>query len=243
MSTLSICTICQDEEEPIRWYLESCKHTYSILGDKLKEIVLVDGGSIDNTIDVIREYQKDLPIVLKRRAWDYTQAQQNFALDFCSGDYVFTPDADMTWTTNFPNIFLSNYFDIASYWDFILLFTIKDAYHFFKKWHISSNMRLHKRGPKWTRKYHVQLEGQGHGIPIVRDIALFENSCRIKNEAALLNRGQKRQYCVEDMVAEGMGPGSADRFLITSKTPDSEIGLISEYSKTLADLILPTTNG
>jgi len=244
MSTLSVATICQDEEEPIKWYLESCKHLFFILQDKLKEIVLVDGGSKDNTIDVIKEYQKDIPVLkLYERKWDYTAAQQNFGLEHCTGDYVFTPDADMTWTINFPEMFLSGYFDRSNFWDFHMLFTVRDAYHFFHKWNRGVNMRLHRRGPKWIRKYHVKLEGQTQGIPVCNGVVIFENSCRIKNDEALMWRGQRRQYCKEDMAKEGAGPGPIDRFYNAAHAPDSEIAHINIYSPKIVDLILPSTNG
>jgi len=243
MSTLSIATIVQDEEIPIKWYLECCKHTFSIMKDNLKEIVLVDGGSQDNTVNIIKEYQKELPIILLERKWDYTANQQNFGLEHCTGDYVFTPDADMTWTNNLSDIFLSNYFDRAKYWDFMLLFTVKDAYHYFKKWPIGPNMRMHKRGPKWQRKYHVTLEGQTQGIPVCKDVVIFENSCRIKDDKALLWRGERRQVCRKDMEDEGAGPGPSDRFYLAAHSSDSEIGHINEYNSNLGNLILPSTNG
>jgi len=241
--TLSICTICQDEEEPIRWFLESCKHTFSVLGDDLKEIVLVDGGSKDKTIDIIKEYQKDLPIILLEREWDYPAAQMNHGLKHCRGDYVFTPDADMTWTTNFPRLFKDNYFQRGDFWDFPLLFTGKDAYHFFHKWPRGVNIRMHKRGPKWTRKYHVLLDGQKPGIPVCRAVTIFENSCRIKNDSALMHRGERRQKDKEGMSEEGGHPGDPDRFYGAAHSAETETQLISEFNKAIADLILPSTNG
>jgi glycosyltransferase involved in cell wall biosynthesis len=244
MSTLSIATICQDEEEPIKWYLEACKHTFNVMQDKLKEIVIVDGGSKDNTIDIIKEYQKEIPVIkLIERPWDYTAAQMNHGLEHCTGDYVFTPDADMTWSANLPNVFLTGYFDRSIYWDFLLIFTARDAYHYFKKWPIGPNIRMHKRGLKWTRKYHVSLEGQHPGIPVAENIIVFENSCRIKNDDALRWRGERRQGCLVDMAAEGASPGPPDRFYGAAHCSDDEIGLISDYNRTIASLILPNTNG
>lgn len=244
MSTLSVVTICQDEEEPIKWYLESCKHLSSVLKDNLKEIVLIDGGSKDSTIEVIKKYQKEISqLILLERPWDYTAAQQNFGLSYCTGDFIFTPDADMTWTVNFPEIFLSGYFESANYWDFHMLFTARDAYHFFHKWNRGINMRLHKRGPKWIRKYHVKLEGQTQGIPVCKDVVIFENSCRIKNDAALKHRGERRQSCKDDMIKEGASPGPSNRFYNAAHSPDSEIAHINTYNQKIADLILSTTNG
>ena len=241
--TLSIATPCQDEEDPIKWYLESCKHMYSVLRENLSEIVLVDGGSKDNTIDIIKEYQKELPIKLLERPFDYPVNQQNFALEHCTGDFVFTPDADMTWTTNLPALFLTDYFNTGNYWDFLMLFTARDAYHYFWKWPLGVNMRMHRRGPKWIRKYHVNLEGQTSGIPVCRDVVIFENSCRIKNEAALLNRGERRQIHTLGMEEEGAGPGSSDRFLGASKVPDEDIRAIWDFNAAIHNNILPNTDG
>lgn len=235
MSTLSVCTICQDEEEPIKWYLEACKHLAENC-PSLNEVVLIDGGSKDNTIDVINSYKDKVPIKLLERPFDYTGAQQNFGLEHCTGDFVYTPDADMTWTSNFPAIFNNGFFDKMNYCDFPMIYTAKDAYHWFHKWSNGVNMRLHKRGPKWIRKFHVNLEGQTGGLPVCGRVTIFENSCRISSEEALLNRGQRRQWCADEMHEEGIGPGSADRFLYAAKGTE-----YIEVSPALRALIIPCT--
>lgn len=241
--SLSVCTICQDEEEPIKWYLEYIVFLSSVLKDSLREIVLVDGGSKDNTVDVINFYKDKAPIKLFERKWDYTAAQQNFGLSHCTGDFVFTLDADMTATTNFPHLFLSGYYNRSPFWDFRMLFAAKDAYHFFHKWNRGVNMRLHRRGPKWIRKYHVKLEGQNQGLPVSKDVVIFENSCRIKNDEALKWRGERRQICKEDMEKEGASPGPPNRFYSAAHAPDSEVAHLSTYDPKIIDLILPSTNG
>jgi glycosyltransferase involved in cell wall biosynthesis len=213
MSTLSICTVCQDEEEPIRWYLECCKRLYEDLGDSLREVVLVDGGSKDNTIDVINSYKDTIPIKLLERPWDYTVAQTNYGLSFCTGDFTFLPDADMTWTSNFADVFKSGKFSGSPYWDFRLLFTAIDANHYFT-WSGGPTTRLTKGGIKCKtdRKYHWSLEGRVGGVPVCEEVYMFENSCRITNYDALMNRGIRRQVCNDDMLAEGAPPGPPDRF-------------------------------
>ena len=240
MSTLSICTIAQDEEEPIRWYLEACLYTSQVLQKDLKEIVVVDGGSKDKTLQVLKEYESKMPLIVLERPFDTTREQQNFALDHCTGDFVFTPDADMTWTSNFPFIFMAGMFDNAPFWDFPMLFTGKDAYHYFHRWPQGVNMRLHRRGPRWHRQFHVQLEGQTGGLPVCSDVVIFENSCRIKNDEALMWRGQRRQIYDAAMAAEGAAPGPADRFYGAAHAPESEFAPIPQW---IAQLILPSTNG
>jgi glycosyltransferase involved in cell wall biosynthesis len=241
MSTLSVCTICQDEEEPIRWYLECCAHLAAHLPD-FREVVLVDGGSQDRTLSIVQEYSTRVPIVLLQRPFDCTRDQQNAGLDLCTGDFVFTPDADMTWTTNFPEVFQSGVFERSSYWDFSMFFTAKDAYHYFD-WPRGVNMRLHRRGPRWKaeRKFHVQLEGQYSGLPICSSVVLFENSCRIKDKHALWRRGERRQRFQAEMEAEGGGPGSPDRFYRAVYEADPKS--IVELPPAVRDLVLGSTNG
>lgn len=243
--SLSVVTICQDEEEPIKWYLEAVTYLSENIGNLLREVIIVDGGSRDNTIDVINSYKNKAPIKLFERKWDYTAAQMNFGLEksVSNSSHIFTPDADMTWTSNLGTVFSSGYFKSQNFTDFLLIFTARDAYHYFKKWPIGPNIRMHRRGPKWTRKYHVSLEGQHPGIPVAENIIVFENSCRIKNDEALKWRGERRQVCKADMEAEGASPGPPNRFYGAAHCPESEIGLISDYNRTIASLILPSTNG
>ena len=242
MNTLSVCTIAQDEEEPIKWYLEYFAFVAASLGDDLREVVIVDGGSKDNTVDVIKSYQDRIPIKLLERPYDCTREQQNFGLDHCTGDFVFGLDADMTATTNFPDMFKSGRFEQGAYWDFPMRFVAKDAYHWFYKWPCGVNMRLWKRGPKWKqeRKFHVQLEGQTQGIPVCGEVVVFENSCRIKNDKALMWRGERRQIYDAEMSLEGAPPGPANRFWGAAHAPDSEIALLESH---ILAMILPTTNG
>lgn len=246
--SVSIMTIMQDEEEPIRWYLESCAHLAANFPD-LKEVVLVDGGSKDRTLEIVKSYEGRVPLRVFERPWDFTRAQMNFGLDQCSGDYVMVPDADMTWTTNMVDWLKTGWFKSSHYWDFQLLFTARDAYHFFK-WPFGPTMRMFKGNLRYdeTRKYHVHVAGQYSGIPVARYpfdgtpgswVMLFENSCRIRNEAMLLHRGERRQACKPDMNAEGGDPGPADRFYTAAKAPDSEIEAIPPI---VAALILPSTN-
>ena len=73
--------------------------------DIFDQIVIVDGGSPDKTIKLIEDYRKDTEsdkIKLRiqpqngprySKAWKQS-AQRNIALDECTGDWVFTMDAD-----------------------------------------------------------------------------------------------------------------------------------------------------
>ena len=124
MTTLSIISICQDEAQVIPWFLDCCAYTYKVLGPNfLKEIVIVDGGSTDGTLDIIRSYQDKMPLYLVEHPFDTFGKQKNRALEVATGDYILAPDADMTWTTNFGLVFKSGYYEQFEMVDFRMMFT------------------------------------------------------------------------------------------------------------------------
>jgi glycosyltransferase involved in cell wall biosynthesis len=84
MSRLSAALIVRDESR----FIEGCLLS---LVDRVDEIVVVDTGSRDDTIDKARRF----PISLHHFAWcnDFSAAR-NFALDRASGDWILYIDAD-----------------------------------------------------------------------------------------------------------------------------------------------------
>jgi len=213
MSSLSIISICQDEEEVIGWMLECCVYTYGVLKDLLKEVVIVDGGSKDNTLNIIKSYQNKIPLILIQHPFDSFGQQKNRALEKSTGDYVFGPDADMTWTSNFPIVFKSGFYESSDMWDFRMRFTADDSYHYFD-WPLGVNMRLWKNKFKFVTNFHEKLDGQLYmnGLPVCPHVWLFENSFR-QSDKSLLNRGNRYQKFVKEMEAAGGGPGSSTRYL------------------------------
>ncbi len=81
--TLSVAYIVKNEEANIRRSLESVK-------DLADEIIIVDTGSTDKTMDICREYGKVFEF-----EWcnDFAKAK-NYALNRCTKDYVLILDAD-----------------------------------------------------------------------------------------------------------------------------------------------------
>ena len=239
MSSLSIVGICQDEADVIGAYLECCLHTFKSLKEDLHEVVLVDGGSKDNTIDVINSYKDKLPITLIEYPFDTFGQQKNRALDKATGDYIFGPDTDMSWTTNFPDVFKSGLYAMEPYWNFRIIFMFDDAYHYFYKWNTNVNIRLWKRGPKYATYFHEQLEGSNSpSTPVDQQVLLFENSFR-QSDAALLNRGQRYQKFQAQMQAAGVGPGEETRYLGAARSPEVDK---HPLPPDLAALVLPSTN-
>jgi Glycosyl transferase family 2 len=80
--TVSACIIARDEEER----LPACLASVAFCD----EIVVVDGGSTDRTIDVARA--RGARVV--EQAWLGFAAQRNVALDHATGDWVLEIDAD-----------------------------------------------------------------------------------------------------------------------------------------------------
>lgn len=224
MNTLSIICICQDEEELLPEFFESCINTYERLGEDFKEVVIVDGGSKDSSVDIIKWYQKatTMPIILIEHPFDTFGQQKNRAIEKTTGDYVFGPDADMTWTNNFVDWLKQGHFIHSPMWDFILYFTVRDKFHYFKNWPLGPNMRLWRNGLKFVSNFHEKLEGQIPGLPVVPGVYIFENSCR-QSDRALLNRGERYQKFVAQMTQAGMGPGDSKRYFDAAHVPDSEV--------------------
>ena len=84
--TISVCMIVKNEEK----VLARCLDSLQAVAD---EIIIVDTGSTDRTKEIAARYtgEKDL--------WDYAweddfSKARNFAFSKCSGDYIYSADAD-----------------------------------------------------------------------------------------------------------------------------------------------------
>lgn len=84
MSTISLCMIVKNEEKYIAQCLNSVK-------DIVDEIIIVDTGSTDNTIDLAKPFQ---PKVFQYQ-WDNNFGKaRNYALEHAHGDWILVLDAD-----------------------------------------------------------------------------------------------------------------------------------------------------
>jgi glycosyltransferase involved in cell wall biosynthesis len=83
MTRLSVILITQDESTDIRACLESVHWA--------DEIVVVDGGSRDDTIAICREYTDKVYV---SENWPGFGPQKNHALSYATGEWVLSLDAD-----------------------------------------------------------------------------------------------------------------------------------------------------
>ena len=81
---ISLCIICKDEEKKIARCINSVK-------EKVDEIVVVDTGSTDNTINIVKE----LGAKVFEIPWenDFAKAR-NYAISKCKGNWIVFLDAD-----------------------------------------------------------------------------------------------------------------------------------------------------
>lgn len=84
---VSAFIICLNEQE----YLGNCIESL----EDCRDIVIVDSGSTDGTLDLVRSYiEQGWPIRLFSESWRGYAGQKQFALDQCREEWCFNIDAD-----------------------------------------------------------------------------------------------------------------------------------------------------
>lgn len=94
--TISLCMIVKDEEKRLP---DSLRSSLPLVD----EVIVVDTGSTDKTMDILRTAQKEWRTILKRKgqftilekAWnnDFSE-MRNYGLSFATGDWILQLDAD-----------------------------------------------------------------------------------------------------------------------------------------------------
>lgn len=103
--TISVCIICKDEEKLIRQCLESVKN----IAD---EIIVLDTGSSDNTLEIAREYTNEI----HETTWldDFARAR-NEALSFATMDWILMMDCDEGLNDDITKEEISKYTSVGKY--------------------------------------------------------------------------------------------------------------------------------
>jgi glycosyltransferase involved in cell wall biosynthesis len=84
---LSVCIITLNEEENLARTLQSVR---PLVADGRGEIVIVDSGSTDRTVEIAREFNAKVFV----ETWKGFTAQKNSAIEKASGDWILSLDAD-----------------------------------------------------------------------------------------------------------------------------------------------------
>lgn len=94
---LSICMIVRDEEK----FLDNClKSLKPLLDLKLAELIIVDTGSVDSTIEIAKKYTNK--VYFKEWNNNFSEAR-NYSISFAKGEYIFIMDADQEMEENEVN--------------------------------------------------------------------------------------------------------------------------------------------
>ncbi len=110
----SICITVLNEEYSISKLLDSLL----VQSKKSSEIIIVDGGSIDKTVEIIKHYQKKYSLI-KLVVNKSTRAEaRNIAVDFAKSEIVAMTDAgcitDLDWLKNITTPFETGKVDVVA---------------------------------------------------------------------------------------------------------------------------------
>ena len=166
MASLSVIVITKNEERNIADCLESVKWA--------NEIVVVDCGSGDETVELARRYSQKVYV----KPWEGYAESKNFALQQCTGDWIFWLDADERVTTELGKEIqdlLGQ--DITA----VVGFEVPRRAYFLGKWirhcgwYPGYVLRLFRNGSgRWSEKrVHEHLEIEGKSSRLISDLVHY----------------------------------------------------------------------
>ncbi|WP_297453679.1 glycosyltransferase family 2 protein [Persephonella sp.] len=171
---ISACIIAKNEEKNLPRLLESLK-------GKFDEIILVDTGSTDRTVDIAKQYG----CKIYHRKWQGFADARNYAVSKASGEWIWHFDADfeleeeewrkaLYYLNNIPEDILA------------VNILIKNIGDNLESAGISSNTFIHRNNPKvkWIGKVHETLNvSESYGIPVFVKHYGFQDSAVLRKKA------------------------------------------------------------
>jgi glycosyltransferase involved in cell wall biosynthesis len=168
---ISASIICLNEEKNIGRCLDS-------LG-WCDQIVVVDSGSIDRTLDIVREYQRTRILY---RSFDTYINQKNYALDNCEHEWVLSIDADEV----LPQAMIDEIKGLA--------FNV-DGYHFGRRTFLGSQEIKHGT---WSPDYKVRLfrgpRGRWGGTNPHERIIVDGSTARLRNRMLHYSYANREEF-------------------------------------------------
>jgi len=163
VSSLSVVIITKNEEMNIRDCLKSVAWA--------DEIIVVDGGSIDRTVDIAKEFTQKI----FSRPWDGYGVAKNYGLVQCTGEWILSLDADERVTPELQKEILER---LSLVGQKAAAFSMPRKANFLGKWikhcgwYPGRITRLFRRsaGRFTEEKVHERLEVQGEIIPLHTDL-------------------------------------------------------------------------
>lgn len=163
-SKISICMMVKDEEKNLKRCLESLK---PLLVNNLAEIIIVDTGSTDNTVNIAKNYVDNVYF----HKWNNNFSEmRNITISYAKGEWIFIIDADEELINSDELISLFNDKNINKYNTVVLqiesIISNKN-----KKDNVANNPspRLFKNAPGF--KY----VGSVHNQPLMKEPAFITN--------------------------------------------------------------------
>lgn len=146
--TISLCMIVKNEEKVLDKCLSSVKN-------KVDEIIIVDTGSTDSTLDIARKYTSKIYSF----EWinDFSAAR-NQSLDYATSEYLFVLDADEYLQ---PDTDL--YAILDSEKDFYMLRVKNLLSHGWAHTHTSIRLFVNKPALRYKNRLHEHLNTEGEG--------------------------------------------------------------------------------
>lgn len=171
--SLSFTMIVQNEETNVKDTLENIKQVIQVYGENESELVIIDGGSIDGTVEICKQYTDN--VYYKRFNGDFSE-QKNFATSKTRGKWVFNIDADekisFILMNNLKELLLKNAYTDLIYVPRINKVSGITQEHIQKwNWKIDADKDInwpdyqsriwkgHKPGLKWEGKVHETIKG------------------------------------------------------------------------------------